>query len=87
MPTITRCECCDLPLSMCGKAAEQRLEREQRERLTKLLRGAPWFAASFPGRCGECGEPFSAGYPVRASSKLGAYGRPCYVAACCEGKA
>ena len=87
MPTETeretRCICCDLPESQCGRAAEARQKQEEAARLTQLLRGAPWFAAQFPGPCGQCGERFPAGYPIRASAKTGAYGRPIYIGACC----
>ena len=83
MPTATRCECCDLPTESCGRAAEARLALEEGARQANLLRNPPWFTATYAGHCGNCAEHFESGYPIRVSTKRGAYGRPCYIGACC----
>lgn len=79
MPSETRCDCCDLPTAMCGKASEQRIWREERARLNQLLRTPPWFAAIYTGVCGSCNERFPVGYPIRAILGKG------YIGACCSG--
>lgn len=87
MAVETRCECCDLPVESCGKAAQARLEAAEREWLLRLVNTPPWFPAVYSGLCGECGERFAVGYPIRSSSKRGAYGRAIYIGACCEERA
>lgn len=51
-----RCECCDLPVSSCGKAAEHR-QRVALARWRSQLRERGWFESAWPGVC-PCGEPF-----------------------------
>lgn len=78
---MTRCECCDLPVTSCGKAAEgrQRAEaRAERERLARL--GA--FVAVWPGHCVRCGEPFQAGDLILSSGLPIPTGFG-YLAGCC----
>ena len=54
-----RCSCCDLPVSSCGKAAEQRQRAELAAERTRL-RAKGWFTSLYPGTCASCGEPYEA---------------------------
>ncbi len=55
-----RCDCCDLPVTSCGKTAEQRQRAEQADKRVRL-RAQGWMEAQLPGRCEVCNEPFDAG--------------------------
>lgn len=74
-----RCDCCDLPVESCGKAAEQRQRAEAQRERTMLLARTSWFEASYPGTCSSCGERFPAGEPI---TKHGGG----YKASCCDNK-
>lgn len=51
------CECCELPLASCGKAAETKQRQEAAaERKQRLVDG--WMEAKWPGKCLRCGEFF-----------------------------
>jgi hypothetical protein len=53
----SHCECCDLPVKSCGKAAEReqrRADRAERERLQQ----SGWTPAQYAGTCHRCGEWF-----------------------------
>lgn len=78
----TRCECCELPLYSCGKAAAQKQETEEKKFRTELAaRG--WFASQFPGSCRGCGEDFEPGSLIHGTSDgYGHRGRK-YFAECC----
>lgn len=62
--TVTRCDCCDLPSSMCGKAAETRQRAERRRERAALLARPDWMAAQYAGSCNTCGERFEPGTPI-----------------------
>jgi len=64
------CECCDLPVSSCGKAAEDRQRAQDRRHRTWLV-GQGWFASSYPGSCDNCGTPFKAGKLIHANGRGG----------------
>lgn len=61
---MTRCECCDLPVSSCGKAVEV-AQRQQRIAERARLLAAGWFVARYAGECGGCGDWFEAGTLIR----------------------
>ena len=61
-----RCECCDLPVESCGKAAEQRARRDDAAVLTTAFAAPHVVAAQYPGRCADCGEWFPADTPIYA---------------------
>lgn len=73
---MTRCDCCDLPVESCGRAAEQRQRAEQRSELERL-RARGYFAATFHGVCEGCGEHYSAGTLIVRTHPYG------YRAECC----
>ena len=60
-----RCDCCDLPVSMCGKAAEQRQRAAEAARVEELLALPGVIAARYSGRCGGCGSGFTEGAPIK----------------------
>lgn len=66
-----RCECCDLPVSMCGKAAEKRQQAEARAEYARLLALPGTTIARHDGFCGKCGEHFDEGAPIQAVSAPG----------------
>lgn len=66
-----RCECCDLPIESCGKAAEDKQRREQQQERRRLLAHPAWFAALYPGVCERCGERFEPGTPIRMVAHSG----------------
>lgn len=74
-----RCDCCWLPISSCGKAAEQRETLRTRQLHAYLRRCRDWLDSCFDGVCAECGEPFKAGTPITRSLRMGQGWR----AACC----
>lgn len=63
---IRRCEKSELPVDQCahclGHTDPERDAARQRE---QLLEQPGWFPARFPGMCEHCGEPFTAGTPIR----------------------
>jgi hypothetical protein len=59
-----RCECCDLPVSSCGKAAEA-VQRQQLMAERALLLAAGWFPARWAGECAGCGYWFKMGALIR----------------------
>ncbi|HEY0641269.1 MAG TPA: hypothetical protein VGD67_26875 [Pseudonocardiaceae bacterium] len=59
-----RCDCCDLPVDYCGKAAEARQRSEAAAERAALLSHPAWMAANYPGSCRVCGERFEAGTPI-----------------------
>lgn len=58
---MDRCECCDLPVESCGKAAEQRQRAEQRRVSADRL------VAVFAGLCADCGERIRPGDTIERS--------------------
>lgn len=75
-----RCDCCDLPVESCGKAAEARLRAEAARDRDRLLR-AGWAPAVYPGRCAVCQQGFPTGMLIRqAKPKDGRYH---WTAECC----
>lgn len=69
--TADRCDCCDLPVESCGKAAEQLARRQQLLDRQAALRKPGATVAQYPGVCGECGESFDKGEPIAARSAPG----------------
>ena len=79
-PRGAYCECCDLPLSSCGKAVEAKQLTELKKWRRWLIRHG-WFTSNFPGQCNRCEVWFRAGTVIRSdgfSAKGGIY-----VAECC----
>ncbi len=78
------CNCCDLPMELCGRAAAARQEAEDKNQRTMMI-NAGWFAAKFPGNCRECGEGFASGDLIKGGP---GYGHRCrkYYAECCYDK-
>lgn len=66
MSAEARCVCCDLPLSQCGKALEERQRNEEAARRARLLEVPGWVAALYAGMCLRCGDRFPAGTPIRS---------------------
>jgi hypothetical protein len=64
MPDVAaekRCECCDLPEGMCGKAVERR-QRAEAARIRQVIEQHPaTFPAQYDGACAACDEPFKVG--------------------------
>lgn len=75
---MTRCDCCDLPVESCGRAAEQRQRANQRAERARLLALPGALPAAYPGKCADCGERFDASDPISRSDD----GWRCLV--CCE---
>jgi hypothetical protein len=59
-----RCECCDLLIESCGKAAEQR-QRAQDKAQKEILRRIGFFPALYDGTCEYCGYWFKRGSLIR----------------------
>ena len=59
-----RCECCDLPVAMCGRAAESRLAALARAERARLLALPGVWAAEFPGVCPACRERIEPTDPI-----------------------
>lgn len=76
MTELARCDCCDLPVESCGKAAEQH-ERRQQSAQRVLLLHSGWVPAQWAGSCGQCGERFEPLTPIRRGVGGG------FVAECC----
>ena len=64
MPAEARCECCDLPVAMCGRAAERRQAAEEANARSLLLAQRGWIAAAYPGTCAGCGTRYEVGSPI-----------------------
>lgn len=62
-----RCVCCDLPMSMCGKAVEQRQRAEAAKE--RPPHGATT-TAKYDGRC-PGGHPIAVGDPLRFDTEHG----------------
>lgn len=71
-----RCDCCDLPVSMCGKAKEVQLRQEAAARRRALLALPGVIAARYAGTCGQCGERHPEGVPLKRKGDV-------WVADCC----
>ncbi len=65
MTTAVRCDCCDLPVESCGRAAEQRHRREAAAERQRALSLPGYFPALYPGMCDDCGERFGPGDLIR----------------------
>jgi len=76
---VSLCDCCDLPVGSCGKAAERRQRKELAE-FHKTLSARGWFPAEYPGVC-SCGEPFNAGALIVRDTGSGRW-----IAECCADK-
>ena len=70
----TRCECCDLPVESCGKAAEQ-LQRRIRQQEIENLQRRGWFPSAYGGSCFSCSSHFTKGTMIKAV--LGGYKAEC----------
>jgi hypothetical protein len=60
MTTEERCDCCDLPVTSCGKAVEQANERASRVAILASWPGRS-VTALWPGTCPSCGEAYEEG--------------------------
>jgi hypothetical protein len=78
MPTQELCECCELPLVSCGKAAEAKQRAQAKAVRATLLCRPGWFPSSFPGPCARCSEWFEVGTPIRKDVVKG------WLAECCS---
>jgi hypothetical protein len=76
----SRCDCCDLPASSCGKAVEAARAAADRQERRRLLDLPGVFHARWPGSCAGCGERFAVDDPIRRFSKVIAEG---YLGPCC----
>lgn len=77
---VMRCDCCDLPVESCGKAAEV-AQRAALDAWRKWLCRHGWFRSNYAGSCHQCGTEFKAGSVIRSGGFTGRGG--VYVAACC----
>lgn len=68
MPAEPRCDCCDLPLSGCGKAVEQR--QRAAAKAEKPPHGAET-TARFDGRCPYCNRRIAVGGKIRYDEEYG----------------
>lgn len=59
------CDCCDLPIETCGKAAEARMADEIRAERERALAEPGVVGAKFPGRCATCSTGYGRGEPIR----------------------
>jgi hypothetical protein len=75
------CECCELPLASCGRAAEKRQQAELAEWHRYLIRHG-WFASRFPGSCRKCGTAFKPGVLIFTRNRSAPY-----LAECCAPEA
>lgn len=66
-------EWCALCTGRDGGESAEKAEQEE------LLRSDVWIRSVFPGRCGDCGEPFLSGDPIRRPY----HDRTGWVASCC----
>lgn len=60
-----RCDCCDLPVSSCGKEAERRIAQAAAVERARLLQLPGVIPARYPGPCFTSGDWFQAGAPIR----------------------
>lgn len=72
-----RCDCCDLPIESCGKAAEDRQRKEDANARSRAMGLPGWWRAKWPGTCAGCGSGFAAGDPITVAHNDG------YLAYCC----
>lgn len=63
-----RCDCCDLPVSMCGKAVEQ---RQRAEAVKQRPPHGAETTARFDGRCAYGGHRISVGDKLRHDEEYG----------------
>jgi hypothetical protein len=59
-----RCDCCDLPITSCGRAAELRQRAAATAEGRRLLALPGAIPARYAGLCGSCDEPFAEGDPI-----------------------
>lgn len=76
MTAVPRCDCCDLPLSLCGKAGETRQRSEDQAHRRYLIKNG-WFPSNYSGKCDRCETPFVPGTLIHAN------GLKTYLAICC----
>lgn len=62
---MTRCDCCDLPVESCGKAAAQREAEVERVIREVVLLEPGTIEAKFTGPCKGCGTWVKVGDPIR----------------------
>lgn len=70
------CVCCSLDPASCGKAAEALARRQAMLDRQAALRQPGATVAQYPGTCGECGEPFDKGTPIRGRGRYGRHRDP-----------
>jgi hypothetical protein len=59
-----RCDCCDLPVESCGRAAAQQQEAERRAVRQRLLQRPGVVAARHASACATCGGRYGLGTPI-----------------------
>lgn len=60
-----RCDCCDLPVSSCGKAVEQKVAAERRAEIARVLMEPGVVAARHSGTCVTCASRYPEGEPIK----------------------
>lgn len=73
-----RCTVTDLIESQCAHCRPAPARDALSDFLTQPSQLGPWFFASYPGACTECGCKFDAGDMIRAAVDSG------YIADCCD---
>lgn len=71
---MTRCDCCDLPVESCGKAAEQ---RQRAEAAQDRPPHGKTVEARYTSRCAYCGEPMRMGSLITYDQEHGWCCDPC----------
>lgn len=71
---MTRCDCCDLPVASCGKAAEQ---RQRAEAKADRPRHGAEVVARFSGRCPYGNERITPGDRLVYDEEYGWCCAPC----------
>lgn len=80
MAVVEWCECCDLPIESCGRAAEAKQRAELQEWRRWLVRHG-WFRSNYPRVCHRCETGFKAGSVIRSDGFTSRGG--VYVGECC----
>lgn len=60
-----RCECCDLPVDQCGRAADEAQRRERKALYQQALATPGVIPSKYGGVCPGCGTRYVEGAPIR----------------------
>jgi len=66
-----RCDCCDLLVEFCGKAAAQKQRATELAQLEELLQRPGWFPAEWRVMCSVCREWSPPGTPITRHGEFG----------------